>query len=606
MTRFVDLFIFLLRMSRNKHLVHPKLGQFFSTAICGNDILSSALYVSGIAIVFAGVYAPIILLMVAMVLFLYRTVYREVVEALPVNGGAYNALLNATSKTIAALAGVMTTLSYIATAVLSAKTAVEYLFKFLQQLSEQMHWGISFIPYVIPTVVLVMFGFALLVISGVKDSARIAAAIFTFHVVTLTSFALFGLYLILSGSHTFGAENLLATRDIVTSHGGFLNMFYLAFSACLLGVSGFESSANFVEEQHHGVFRKTLRNMTIGVMVFNPLIAYIVINLMSISDIAGAKDFLLAEAALRMGGMFFLGWIAINAFLVLCGAVLTSYIGVSGLVHRMALDDCLPSILLKKNSRGSHPRIILTFFVLCTSILLVTKGDLLSLAGVYTISFLGVMSLFAISNLILRQTRSELKRPYRAPFLFVVLAAVATLSGMLGNILIDRQNVEYFLTYFIPAIVLTLGVIYRRDTFQSLSKLFTYVPFLRVFFHALYMKTTRVRFYAFIHNTENLFPILNYINSNENGWNVTIVHCEKEDKCQAEQLREILPALGKAGAFTHFNIDLKYVNKPFSPQTVEEFATKHRIPHNRIFIGAIHHYHPFDYSDFNGVRIISS
>jgi hypothetical protein len=43
---------------------HPKLGAFFSTAISGNDILSSALYVSGIAIIFAGVYAPLVLLFI--------------------------------------------------------------------------------------------------------------------------------------------------------------------------------------------------------------------------------------------------------------------------------------------------------------------------------------------------------------------------------------------------------------------------------------------------------------------------------------------------------------------------------------------------------------
>src|SRR5688572_29875796 len=96
---------------------HKKLGEFFSTAICGNDILSSALYVSGIAALFAGVYAPLVLLAVALVLFFYKAVYREVVEALPINGGAYNALLNGSSKTIAATAGVMTILSYVATAV---------------------------------------------------------------------------------------------------------------------------------------------------------------------------------------------------------------------------------------------------------------------------------------------------------------------------------------------------------------------------------------------------------------------------------------------------------------------------------------------------------
>src|SRR5947208_16727499 len=88
-----------------------KLGQWFATAICGNDILSSTLYVSGIAILFAGVYAPLILLFIAGILYLYKMVYTEVVEALPVNGGAYNCLLNSTSKTVAAIAGVMTFLS---------------------------------------------------------------------------------------------------------------------------------------------------------------------------------------------------------------------------------------------------------------------------------------------------------------------------------------------------------------------------------------------------------------------------------------------------------------------------------------------------------------
>lgn len=73
-----------------QEIVHKKLGQFASTAIAGNDILSSCLYVSGIAILFAGVFAPLVFLLIALVLFLYRFVYTEVVEALPLNGGAYN------------------------------------------------------------------------------------------------------------------------------------------------------------------------------------------------------------------------------------------------------------------------------------------------------------------------------------------------------------------------------------------------------------------------------------------------------------------------------------------------------------------------------------
>jgi hypothetical protein len=42
---------------------------------------------------YAGQYAWISLLFVAVVLFLFRKIYGEV-EAIPLNGGAYNVLLN--------------------------------------------------------------------------------------------------------------------------------------------------------------------------------------------------------------------------------------------------------------------------------------------------------------------------------------------------------------------------------------------------------------------------------------------------------------------------------------------------------------------------------
>src|SRR5665811_1259703 len=66
-------------------------------------------------------------LIVAFVLYLFRKIYGEVVGALPLNGGAYNALLNTTSKSMASLAAALTLLSYMATAVISASTAMHYL-----------------------------------------------------------------------------------------------------------------------------------------------------------------------------------------------------------------------------------------------------------------------------------------------------------------------------------------------------------------------------------------------------------------------------------------------------------------------------------------------
>ncbi len=64
--------------------------------------------------------------MVAGVLYLFRRIYAEVGSALPLNGGSYTVLLNTTGKRLAAGAAVLTLLSYIATAVISANEAMHY------------------------------------------------------------------------------------------------------------------------------------------------------------------------------------------------------------------------------------------------------------------------------------------------------------------------------------------------------------------------------------------------------------------------------------------------------------------------------------------------
>lgn len=56
-----------------------------------------------------------------------RFIYGEAISALPMNGGAYNVLINTTSKPVASFAACLAVISYIATGVVSAATAVSYL-----------------------------------------------------------------------------------------------------------------------------------------------------------------------------------------------------------------------------------------------------------------------------------------------------------------------------------------------------------------------------------------------------------------------------------------------------------------------------------------------
>lgn len=583
-----------LQPAQSESKPHVKLSERFATALCGNDILSSALYVSGIAVVFSGIYAPLVLIVVAMVLFLYKAVYTEVVEALPVNGGAYNCLLNGTSKTIAAIAGLMTLLSYIATAVISAKVAVEYL-------------GTIVHVQVIPATIVLLLVFAVLVVSGIKDSAKVAFSIFSFHIVSLTLFLIFALIYFIAGNSSFEL-NSLVTHDIIASKGGLFQALFLGFSASLLGVSGFESSANFVEEQQPGVFRKTLRNMLIGVAIFNPLIALAVLNTLPYEAVVSAKDFLLAEAAFAVGGTWFKYFIVVDAFLVLSGAVLTSYVGVSGLIHRMAADGCLPNFLTATNKKGSFPRIVFLFFALCSSILVVTRGELLSLAGVYTISFLGVMSLFAFGNLILRETRTELKRTYRAPIMFVFLALSATLLGILGNIKINPSNFLFFSLYFFPSLAIVFSVLYEDMIVRWILRLSE--PFLEIHkkLNERLEHLADTRLVAFVHHVSRLHPIIEYINKNEHSNNIILIHCgveEREEDCRDfQEIKQAIPLLQKAGVYPHFSIKVLYRQGVFGPEVIERVSRELKIRRNRILIGSIHHHHPYDYADLGGVRII--
>src|SRR5687768_11017479 len=223
---------------------HPhKLKELSATAICGNDITSSCLYVSALAIIYSGQYAWVALLMVGGVLYLFRSIYGEVVGALPLNGGAYNALLNTTSKSTASLAACLTLLSYMATAVISASEAMHYIHILWHSLP------------IIPATIGLLALFMILTIIGIGESAKVAIGIFLLHLVSLSVLALVCAYYLIANG-----VDVLALNFQMPVKGSLPMALFFGFSAAMLGISGFESSANFVEEQAAGVFPKTLKN----------------------------------------------------------------------------------------------------------------------------------------------------------------------------------------------------------------------------------------------------------------------------------------------------------------------------------------------------------
>jgi amino acid transporter len=193
------------------------------------------------------------------------------------------------------------------------------------------------------------------------------------------------------------------------------------------------------------VFRKTLRNMLVSVAFFNPLLSLLSFSVLDYDDIRKNSDVLLSEMAKTAGNSFHsrLGNISFiivsaDAFIVLSGAVLTAYVGVTGLIRQIASDRCLPQFLLAENKfRGTNHIIIFGFFFVSSSLLWVLNGKFETLAGVYALAFLGVMFLFGFACLLLKIKRPDIAREEVAPSWAIFFGLLAVVAAICGNVLGD-------------------------------------------------------------------------------------------------------------------------------------------------------------------------
>ena len=582
-------------MSEQKTSHPKKLKQLAATAICGNDITSSCLYVSALCIVYAGQYAFIALLIVALVLFFFRKIYGEAVGALPLNGGAYNILLNTTSKGNASLAACLTILSYMCTAVLSASEAMKYLYSIF-----------PVFPVIIATMVILTL-FLFLTINGIAESSVVAIIIFVIHLAVLALLICSGIYYVIANGLDMASINFHTPLQ-----GSLSTALFLGFSTAMLGITGFETSANFIEEQEPGVFPKTLRNMWILVVIINPLIAIIAVAIMPLGEAANHQSAFLSFMGRQTGGSWLAAVVSFDAALVLSGAVLTSFIGVSGLMKRMTLDRIFPQILLKENSKCSSPRILILFYVLCLSILFITAGELGPLAGVYTISFLSVMAFFGFGNLLLKIKRSRLPRPEHAPTILVCLGILGVLIALYGNVKLHPEYLVVFLQYFIPAILIIYLFLKRKAVIHYLllyaNSVFDKIQRASVFsrFH-LTKEMRKLNKQPFVYFTKGdniaiLNKVIIYVQENEITQKLKIVTVlQKEEQLNETFVRDF-EALDRA--YPDFKIEYIQIQGVFGPELINRLSMEWNIPHNFMFIGSPGDHFPHRVSDLGGVRLI--
>ncbi len=301
-----------------------------------------------------------------------------------------------------------------------------------------------------------------------KDSATLALVIFTLHISTLV-------VLIVSSAVTIGMEEgatlkaNVASALPVSASGGIGMDLFLGYSVALLGLTGFETSANFIEEsgpfeteigkkgpvRKVSVFERTVDRMWWLVILVNPAIAVAALGVVDLPTIVASASTVLSVVGERAGGPRLRVLVAVDAISVLSGGVLTAYVGVVGLIKQLASDRCFPAFLLSTNRFGTHHFIILSFGSLCVALYLVTGGDVIVVSGVFAVAFLMVLLSFAVANMKLKYCRPRLPRGSKSGWPTTIIGFSCMFIGLVGNIYFNVELLFYFLIF----LALYLGVI---------------------------------------------------------------------------------------------------------------------------------------------------
>jgi hypothetical protein len=250
--------------------------------------------------------------------------------------------------------------------------------------------------------------------------------------------------------------------------------------------------------------------------------------------------------------------------------------------------------------------------LLAVSVHLITAGDIGALAGVYTISFLSVMALFGIGNVLLKVKRERLPRPSTATWPAVLLGITSVFTGLIGNYVLHPDYFWVFMGYFIPTVlvafamlgriwILKVGLYFIRQTVQSISKVSG------VFYKAIHDKideinSQQVVFFTRGDSIGNLNEAMLYVRNNEHTNRIKVVTVVQDDKDVPARLKKDLEFLDEA--YPEIDIEFVVYKGEFGPKLVQKLSKEWGIPTNFMFIASPGTHFLYGLAELGGVRLI--
>jgi amino acid transporter len=409
-----------------------------AAAIVLSDLGSSAYYVGGDAEKVIGKSAPWFILAVMLFANCVRALYIES-TCMFVRGGVYRVVRRAMGGTLAKFSVSALLFDYVLTGPLSSVVAGQYLAGFIHDVADYLHHPLRHFP---DNAFAAVFGigiglyFWLKNTQGIHESSSKALQIMGITTVMVIILIVWCTVTLLHApvplppsplSHgiRLDHESLGWLYGLRTSWLSHLTLFILlvGFGHSVLAMSGEETLAQVNREIAHPKLRNLKKAaVVIGIyaLLFTALTSFFAVMIIPDAERHLYFGNLIGGIAMNLWGplwarLIFHGFVVLVGVLILAGAHNTSIVGANGVLNRVAEDGVLTEAFQKPHPRyGTSYRLINLVVGMQLLTIILTRGNVFTLAGLYAFGVIWSFALMALAVLVLRYTEPA-EREWKVP-----------------------------------------------------------------------------------------------------------------------------------------------------------------------------------------------
>src|SRR5271154_3029570 len=405
-----------------------------ASAIVLADLASSAYYAGGDAEKVIGKSAPWFILAVMLFSYAVRALYIES-SSMFVRGGVYRVVKEAMGGTLAKFSVSALLFDYVLTGPISAVSAGQYLAGFIKDMGVYMHRPLHFSDdhFAAGLAVIVVLYFWWKNTQGMHESSQKALQIMVITTVMVVILIIWCTITVLRAPIQLPPSPLHpGVIPLNKDSLGWLPtwfgkitwiILFVGFGHSVLAMSGEETLAQVNREIEHPKLKnleKTGLVIFVYSLLFTSLVSFFAV--MIIPDkvrpdyfanlIGGIAMYLVGPTSLKL---LFHGFVVLVGVLILAGAQNTSIVGANGVLNRVAEDGVLTSWFQKPHHRyGTSYRIINLIVAMQLLTIVLSKGNVYVLAGLYAFGVIWSFAMKSIAVLVLRFTEPG-NREWKVP-----------------------------------------------------------------------------------------------------------------------------------------------------------------------------------------------